>query len=242
MPTTRPSSTTISLHGELLADLGAGFRRRVHQQLVEHGAARAVGHRSGLGARRARERERPEVERVRVDRGAPGRDQSVEQAPSLHRLHRRGVEDVGRDRVARELRPVDDEHLVALAGQQHRGRRAGAARPHHDCVVSVLAHVASCFGGCRAMAIRAWAEVRRRSFRGDRRPPCEHRRGPLFRGADLLPGREGGRLGPVPQTQLRQDPADVVLDGLARDVEPVGDLGIRQPRADAAGAPRLPVW
>ena len=44
MPTTRPSSENL-LDDDVLADLGARFRCGVHQQLVEHGAPRAVRHR-----------------------------------------------------------------------------------------------------------------------------------------------------------------------------------------------------
>ena len=48
---------------------------------------------------------------------------------------------MGRDRVGGKTRPIDNQHLVALAGQEHRGRRTGAARAHHDRVVLVLVHV-----------------------------------------------------------------------------------------------------
>ena len=42
---------------------------------------------------------------------------------------------VRRDRVARKRRAIDHEHLVALAGQQHRRGRSGAAGAHYDHVV-----------------------------------------------------------------------------------------------------------
>ena len=40
-------------------------------------------------------------------------------------------------RVARERRPVDHQHPVALAGEQHRGGCAGAAGADDDRVVVV---------------------------------------------------------------------------------------------------------
>jgi hypothetical protein len=50
--------------------------------------------------------------------------------------------------------------------------------------------------------------------------------------AEVLPGRVGGRLGPVAQAELGQQVSDVVLDGLAGDVQPLGDLGVGQPGPD----------
>ena len=49
---------------------------------------------------------------------------------------------MGRHRVAREGRLVEQQHPVALAGQQHRGRRPRAARSDDDRVVPAVAHVA----------------------------------------------------------------------------------------------------
>ena len=83
IPVTRPSSIEELVDGEALADLGAGLGGGVDQQLVEHGAARAVRDGAVGGARRARERERAEVERVGVDRRAAGRHEPVEQAPAV---------------------------------------------------------------------------------------------------------------------------------------------------------------
>src|SRR5205085_241366 len=73
-------------------------------------------------------------ERVGVDRRATTRDESFEQSPALQGRDPEGVNHVGRDGVARERRTIDDEHLVALAREQHRGRRARAARTDDDHV------------------------------------------------------------------------------------------------------------
>jgi len=128
------------LDGETLADLRACLGRAVDEQLVEHGASRTVRDR-GVGCPRASgDRERAEVERVRVDRRTTGCREPLEQSPLAKRRHSGRVDDVGRHRVARERRPVDDEHVVPLAREKHRGGRPGAARSDHDCVVLVLGH------------------------------------------------------------------------------------------------------
>ncbi len=51
---------------------------------------------------------------------------------------------MGGNRVARERRPVDEEHPVAPACQEHRGRCPGASRPDHDGVVDVVRHDVTC--------------------------------------------------------------------------------------------------
>src|SRR4029453_4906620 len=116
------------------------------------------------------EGEGAEVEAVGVDRGAAGRGDLVEQPPAAQRRHPRRVEDVGRDRVAGEARPVEDQDLVALAGEQHRGRRPGTPRPHHDHVVPVPVHA-----HVRPLLFGRWG-----GHHG--RPAGEHRGGPLSRG------------------------------------------------------------
>ncbi len=126
---------------EALPHLGACCRRGVDEDLVEHGAARRVGDRVAVGrTSRAGDRERPEVEAVAVDRRATGRDDLVEHAPPLQRGDARRVDQVCRKGVARERRPIDDENLVALAGEQHCRRGAGAPGSDHDGVVG-LCHV-----------------------------------------------------------------------------------------------------
>ena len=53
-----------------------------------------------------------------------------------------------------------------------------------------------------------------------------------YLGAEVLAGGVGGRLGPVAQAELGQQVADVVLDRLAGDEQPLGDLGVGQAGPD----------
>jgi hypothetical protein len=62
----------------------------------------------------------------------------VEDAPPAQGGDALGVDEVGGHGVARERRPVDDQHPVSLAGQQHGGGGAGAAGADDDGVVLVL--------------------------------------------------------------------------------------------------------
>ncbi len=127
--------------GEALAHLGAGGSRRVDEDLVEHGAARTVGNRVAIGrTSRAVDLEHAEVEAVRVDGRAASGDHLIEHAPALQCRDPGSMDQVGREGVARERRPVDDEHLVALASQQHGGGGAGAPGAHDDGVIG-LCHV-----------------------------------------------------------------------------------------------------
>ena len=96
--------------GEGLADLDTALRRRVDEELVEHRPPGAVGDRRVRGPRGTGERERSEVEAVGVDGRAVGGAQSVEHAPPVERGDPRRVDDVRRERVAREGRPIDEEH------------------------------------------------------------------------------------------------------------------------------------
>ena len=96
-------------------------------------ARSAAGH-TRRGSRRSPgapgDGERSQVERVRVDRRAPGCHEPVEQAPSLQRRHSGRMDEVRRDRVARERRPVDDQHAVALAAPEaSRSASQRNARP-----------------------------------------------------------------------------------------------------------------
>ena len=138
--------------GEPLAQLGSRLRRRVDQQLVEHGSPRGVGERGLVGPGGARDRHGAEVEDIGVDAGTARGQQPSQQAPLLERRHAGRVDEVRRDRVGGKCRLVDDEHVVALAGEQHRCWRAGAARPHHDGVEFGSAHVERGSYGRRARA------------------------------------------------------------------------------------------
>jgi hypothetical protein len=73
-----------------------------------------------------------EMEGDRADRRRSAVHHRVEQPPAGQLDHAAAGDRVGRQRVAREVRPVDDEDLVALASQQHRRRRPGTASAHDD--------------------------------------------------------------------------------------------------------------
>ena len=129
--------------GEALAQLRGRLDRGVDQERVQDGAARAVAVPDPVdGPRRAGDRQRPEVERVGVHGRAPGLHQAVQQPPALERRDPGRVHEVRRHRVAREGRLVEQQDPMALARQQHRGRRPRAAGPDHDRVVPAGAHVA----------------------------------------------------------------------------------------------------
>ena len=126
------------LDDELLSQFGASCNRSIHQQLVQHGAPGAVGLSDALvRPRGAADREGTEVEAVGLHRRATRSRQLLPEPPPLECGHAGRMDEVGRERVARERRPVDEQHVVALAGEQHRGRCARATGPHHDGVVAI---------------------------------------------------------------------------------------------------------
>ena len=128
---------------EALPQLGAGLDGGVDQELVEDRAPRRVRVRHPVDRPRgARELQRAEVERVGLDRRAAGRLQASQQAPALERRDPGGMHEVGRHRVAREARLVEQQHPVALPRQQHRRWRTPAARADDDRVVTGRAHAA----------------------------------------------------------------------------------------------------
>ena len=138
MPTTVPSSTITSSTVKPSRTSAPARSGSVDEDLVEQRAARRV--RRSVAVRRpgaAGDGEQAEVERVGVDGRAAGRDDLVEEAPAPQRGDSRCMDHVRRQRVARERRPVDHEHLVALAGEQHRSRGACAAGTHHDRVIGL---------------------------------------------------------------------------------------------------------
>ena len=133
-----------ALDGEFLADLGPRFGGRVHEQLVQDRAPRRVGDGCRGCARSSGDRERAEVECIRVHGRATGCQNAFEQSPVLERRDAGWMDQMRRDGVAREGRPVDQQHPVALAGKQHRRRRSGAPRADDDRV-EWLAHGFSSF-------------------------------------------------------------------------------------------------
>ena len=57
------------------------------------------------------------------------------------------MENVRRERVARERGPIDDENLVTLAGKEQRSRRTRATSADDDGVVLIFRHVSPSVGG-----------------------------------------------------------------------------------------------
>ena len=136
MPVTRPSSTRISSTvkpSRTSAPAAAAASTSSASSTVRRGpyaVAVPVGR-----ARGPRDRDGPEVERVGRDRRAAGRLQPLEQAPPLERGHAGRMHEMRRHRVAGERGPVHEQNAMAVAGQQHRRRRSGAARSDDDRVV-----------------------------------------------------------------------------------------------------------
>ena len=111
--------------------------------------------------------------------------------------------EVGRGRVARERRAVDCQNSTTLACEQHRGRRAGAARSHHDRVVC-LRHGSS---SVECLSPRLGGESRRRFGRttqlvGRRMGTSEQ----------VLLVRVRGRRCARGDAELRVDVADMPVD------------------------------
>ena len=130
-PVTRPlASVSVPVTDDAGAAPARPPRRRPEQDRVEHVAAgreQVVDPARSLTA--LDELRRPGVEGDRADRRGAAGDDRVEQAPAGE-LHDAAAGDgVGREGVARELGPVDDHDVEALAGEQHRGRGAAARAP-----------------------------------------------------------------------------------------------------------------
>ena len=142
-----------AFHNERITDLDSGIGGGNYEELVERRPPRRV-----RGAWPARDREGAEVGRVRVDRWTVRCNDTVEQPPAVERIDPRGMDEVGRGRVARERRAVDCQNSITLACEQHRGRRAGATRSHHDRVVC-LRHGSS---SVECLSPRLGEESRRR--------------------------------------------------------------------------------
>ena len=126
------------LDREALAHLHARLDRSVDQQLVEHGAARAIRDRNPIDRlRRPGDHHRTEVKRVLLDRRAIRRNQPIQQTPPLQCGYARWMHDMGGHRVASERRLVHEQHAMPAAREQHRRRSTGAASADHDHVITV---------------------------------------------------------------------------------------------------------
>ncbi len=71
-----------------------------------------------------------------LDGRAAGRRQRLQQAPLGEKRRSPGPHKMGRHGIAGKLGAIDGEHAPAFSCQQHRQRRAGAARANDDDVVA----------------------------------------------------------------------------------------------------------
>ena len=109
------------LNRESLTHLRASCGGRLDQDLVEDGAADRIAHLDVTGGRRgARERKGPDVEREGADRRGTRALDLGQQPPALEAGNPRLVNVMGRERVAREACPVQEQDAVAPARKQHR--------------------------------------------------------------------------------------------------------------------------
>ena len=121
---------------ESLPDLDTRCGGRVDKDLVQDGPTRCVA--AAVPVNRScspPDRERSEVVGVGLDRRAAGGHDLVQEAPSRQRSDPWRMDDVGGEGVARERGPIDQQHAVPLAGEQHGSRCAGATGSDNDGVV-----------------------------------------------------------------------------------------------------------
>ena len=147
------------LHGEPFSQFRTGLDGRIHQQLVQYRAPGAEPAACGVGVgHTAIQRERTDVkEQAAGNWRAAGRPQAIEQTPPIQDLGAMRPDDVSGNGVARKRGPVDQQDPIALPGQPHRCRRAGASRADDDRIV----HPSSF----------RWAGLSRSSNVRRRRPP-----------------------------------------------------------------------
>jgi hypothetical protein len=114
-----------------------GLDGSVHEQLVQDRAPRAESAAPGVGiGDAALEGERAHIkEQAERNRGTAGRREAIEQTPPVHDLGAMWPDDVRGNRVAGKCRLVDEQDPIALPGQQHRRRSAGASRADDDRIV-----------------------------------------------------------------------------------------------------------
>jgi hypothetical protein len=108
------------LDTEAFANLDARLDRRVYQQLVQYGPARAVRDRSPIAGGGAGKGEWSEVEGVRVNNRTSGGNHPVEQSPTLQRINARRMYQMSRDRVARKVARSARTLSIQSAAISHR--------------------------------------------------------------------------------------------------------------------------
>jgi hypothetical protein len=130
---------------ELLPDFRPGLGGGVQQQLVENRPARRAHLGDPVDWRRfAGQLELAEIQSDCANDGAVGRQHALQQSPAFQARHPRRPDEMGRNGIARECRPIDEQHSTAAPRQQHRGRRAAAPRTDDDRVEHGRLPIASC--------------------------------------------------------------------------------------------------
>ena len=126
-------------------DIGARLRGRAGDERVEHGASGRV---QGVDAVRGFDRQVDLLIGIREPgvphRRCPGSDHAVEQVPAGKLHHAATHQGVGGQRVGSGCTLFDDDHIEAVASQQHRRRRARrTGADDGDVVDSGTGHPAS---------------------------------------------------------------------------------------------------
>jgi hypothetical protein len=118
------------------ARLRPGIGCRVDQDRVENGTARRIQRLDAVGRL---DRDRHDLARV-AERDpshgrSPGRDDPVQEPPTVQLQHAAPHQRVGRQRVGAVLPPVEQQHAQPGPGQQERGGSAGRSGADHRDVV-----------------------------------------------------------------------------------------------------------
>jgi hypothetical protein len=136
-----------------LCELGPRLDRGVDEDLVEHVTAwgrEAAAQRALKGDLEFDDLAPAHVEAGLGDGRAVRLEDLVGQAPSDQAHHPGGVDEVGRHRVAREPRPIDDQNSVPGPGEQHGQGRSGAAGSHdHGVVHGLTSSIAALYNTVR---------------------------------------------------------------------------------------------
>ena len=131
------------LEGHAFAQLGACGHRGVQQNLVQHHAPWRHGRTHTRAGRLALQHQAAHVQgEVGQQRATTGL-QRGQHAPAVQQVHARVPDQVGgQAHIAGEMRLIDDQHAVTLAGQQECGGGTGAARAHNNGIEHGDSHTA----------------------------------------------------------------------------------------------------
>ena len=121
---------------EPLSHFGAGLGGGLQQELVQHRPARRAHLSNPVERRRvAGQLELAQIQPDRADDRTVRRQHAVKQPPALEARDPGRPDEMGRNGIARESRPIDEQNAQASLRQQHGGRRPGAPCANHNRVV-----------------------------------------------------------------------------------------------------------